>query len=352
MAKNFASRRPIVGLEIDPSYIAAAEVRLNGSLAVHRGATAMLEPGVIRDGEVTDTDQLAGILKAFFATHNLSNRVRVGVANQRIVVRMMDLPALSDGKELAAAVRFQAEDQIPMPLDKAVLDHQSLGVVETPDGPRLRVLVVAARRDMIERLLTAVRRAGLRPEGIDLSAFAMVRALRPSAEQSGVVLYLNGGGLTNIAVADGASCLFTRVAASGLEWMVTRLAERGPLTLEHARAWLSHVGLASPLDDVEGDPQMVANTRGVLDDGVRRIADDVRKSLEFYAAQESGPPVERVMLTGPAASIPGFAEDLSRQLRLPVDPGAVAESRPGALSGGHGASFSVAAGLAVSEVPA
>lgn len=353
MAKSFAPRRTVVGLEIDPSYVSAAEVRVNGSLAIQHAATAMLDPGIIRDGEVTDVDELGATLKTFFATHRFPNRVRIGVANQRIVVRMLDLPPLSDGKELAAAVRFQAEDQVPMPLDKAVLDYQVLGTVETPNGPRMRALVVAARRDMIEKLLAAARRAGLRPEGIDLSAFAMVRALRPAiASQDGVCLYLNGGGLTNIAVAENGNCLFTRVASSGLEWMVARLAERRSLTLEHATAWLSHVGLASPLDDVEGDPQIVSETRSVLDDGVRRIADDVRKSLEFYAAQESGPAVDRMVLTGPAAAIPGFAEDLARQLRLPVEHGVVEEARTGAIAGAHAATFSVAAGLAVTEAPA
>ena len=64
-----------------------------------------------------------------------------------------------------------------MPLESAVLDFQPLDVVDTAEGPRQRVLVVAARRDMVERVLTAVRAAGLRPEGVDLSAFAMIRAL-------------------------------------------------------------------------------------------------------------------------------------------------------------------------------
>ena len=64
-----------------------------------------------------------------------------------------------------------------MPLEQAVLEHHSLGIVDTPDGPRTRVVLVAARRDMIDGLLAAIRSAGLRPEGIDLSAFAMIRAL-------------------------------------------------------------------------------------------------------------------------------------------------------------------------------
>ena len=277
--------------------------------------------------------------------------MRIGVASPRIVVRTLDLPRIKDPKELAAAVRFQAQEQVPMPLEKAVLDYQQLGIVETAEGPRARVIIVAARRDMIDRLLGAVRGAGLRPEGIDLSAFAMIRALRPMAQAEGVVLYVNAGGLTNLAVAEGSRCLFTRVASSGVEGMVTQLAERRGLTLEHSRQWLAHVGLDRPLEEIEGDPEIVADSRTVLADGARRIADDIRNSLEFYAAQEDGRPVDRAVLTGAAASIGGFGEELSRLLGLPVETAAVAEARAGALAGLDAARMTVAAGLAVTEGP-
>ena len=67
---------------------------------------------------------------------------------------------MTDRKELAAAVHFQAQDQVPMPLTNAVLDFHPLGIVDTPAGPRQRVVLVAAQRDMVEHLLGAVRGAG------------------------------------------------------------------------------------------------------------------------------------------------------------------------------------------------
>ena len=97
---------------------------------------------------------------------------------------------------------------------------------------------------------------------------------------------------------------------------------------------------------------MVKETRSVIIDGARRISDDVRTSLEFYAAQGDGRPVERVMLTGPAASIAGFDEDLSRQLGMPVEARSVDEARPGTNLNYDGARFTVAAGLAITEAPA
>ena len=220
---------------------------MNGHIAIKRGAVAELRPGILRDGEVTDAPALAEALKTFFAENDLPNRVRLGVANQRIVVRSIDLPPLEDAKSLDAAVRAEAPDHIPMPMDEAILDYVPLGQVQTAGGPRMRVVIVAARRELIDRLIGATKDAGLKVEGIDLAAFGMVRALA-SAGRAGAVLYINVAGLTNVAVANQSGCLFTRAAAGGLSAIVATLAERRALTLEHSRMWLGHVGLETPLE--------------------------------------------------------------------------------------------------------
>jgi type IV pilus assembly protein PilM len=320
-------------------------------VAVERAAFAPLAPGVVRDGEVVDIDTLAGVLRDLFAEHKFAKRVRVGVANQRIVMRTIDLPPLTDAKQIASAVQFQAQEHIPMPLEQAVLEHQTLGTVETVDGPRTRVVLVAARRDMIERLIEATTRAGLRPQGIDLSAFAMIRALhRPNA--SGTTVYVNIGGITNLAIAVGTTCVFTRVIPYGIESVAGELAERRGLTLEHSHGWLKHVGMLTPVEDIDGDRGIVVEARDVLTEGVRRIGDEVRNSLDFHVMQEGSSPVERVVLTGPAVAIPGFAEQIGQQIGLVVEVGLVSEAKAGGLGGVDAGRLAIAAGLAVEELPA
>jgi type IV pilus assembly protein PilM len=350
MAKKSSKGRTVVGLDIEPSYVAAAEVRNGSGIAVERAVSKSLDPGVMRDGEVTDPEALSEALRELFSEHKLPKRVRLGVANQKIVVRTIELPKIEGEKELDAAIRFQAQEHIPMPLDEAVMDYHVLGNVMTDAGERQRIMVVAARRDMIERLLSTARSAGLRPEGIDLSAFAMIRALgAPAADGSTATLFVNVGGLTNLAVADATYCHFVRVASGGIESMATQLAERRGLTLEHSRQWLSHVGLQAPIDAIEGDPEIVSDARSVLADGTRRIADDVRNSLDFYRAQVDAMVVERAVVTGPAVAISGFTNQLSLDLGMPVDAGSVPEATPGALGGVEAGRVTVAAGLAVEE---
>jgi len=349
MAKR---RKQLVGLDIDPAGVAVAQVAVNGHVEIQKAAFAELESGVVRDGEVTDVEALTETLKALWREHKgLDRRVRVGVANQKIVVRLVELPPLEDRKELEAALRFQAQDQIPMPLDNAVIDFHTLGIVDTGSGPRQQAVVVAARRDMIERVVLAVRNAGLKLEGIDLAAFAMVRALhRPApvseeGEPSEQVLYVWLGGITNLAVAQGTTCVFTRASGGGLETMAIELAERRRLTLVHARQWLEHVGLESPLTDLEGDADVIEEAREVLMDGVRRVANEIRSSLDFQSSYGGSGAVSRVLLTGPATAVPGFAHALEGALGLPVHQATVDH----APSGVDARRMTVAAGLALEE---
>ena len=342
--------KTVVGLDIDPTGITAAQVGSGGRMSVDRCASLALEPGIVRDGEILDVDALSDALKALYrANKSLDRRVRVGLANQKIVVRTIEMPVIKDRKELAAAVRFQAADELPMPLDQAVLDWQPLEIFDGDGGKRQRILLVAARRDMIDKVVAAVRGAGLRLEGIDLGAFGMIRALATPGADGGdgdAVLYVAAAGLTNLAVAQGTQCLFTRAAGGGVEAIAVDLAERRALTLEHARDWLTYVGLTSDITTLEGDAEIVADARRALEDGVRRVATDVRQSLDFHHMQSGGSTVSRAVLTGRAAEIAGFADALSAELGLPVTRGEVDGAPPE-----DAAVYSVAAGLSVPGTP-
>jgi type IV pilus assembly protein PilM len=363
------NEKTLVGLEIEAGSVAATEVRVNGSTAVSATAIAPLPPDAFQDGEVVDAGVLADSLRTLVSEHKLSKRVRLGIANQRVVVRTLRLPVIDDPKELEAAIRFQAQEQIPMPLDQAVLDHRVVGGVKATEdeAPKVDVVVVAARRDMIEASLAPIRKAGLDPVGVDLSAFGLIRATAssvaeettaqdaPAAEGEGespstpakATLYCNIGDASNLAVAKGRSCLFTRVAPAGLENITAGLGESANLTPEHARMWLGHVGLQRPLPELDGDPRVVSAVRSALENGASAVRDELRLSLDFYGAQEGSVPVGRVVLCGPGSAIPGFAEKIESSLSLPLSvcrPPALAE-----LGAEDAARLTLSYGLALDE---
>jgi type IV pilus assembly protein PilM len=329
---------PVVGLDIEAGSIAATEVAANGSAQITASAIGPLDPGAFHEGEVLDPERLTVALKAFFAEHKLSKRVRLGIGNQRLVVRTMRLPAIEDPKEMEAAVRFQAQEQIPMPLDQAVLEHQVVGGVPAEEGgaARVDVVVVAARRDMVASFVEPIRRAGLDPVGVDLSAFAMIRALAgsgaaPDGAQTGdapapAVLYCSLGDVTNLAVARGRACLFTRVSHVGLEAISARLAGARELPPEHTAQWLSYVGLEAPLEQLEGDAEIAAEVRRTLEEGVASLVDELRLSLDYYGAQEAVVPVERIVLCGPGSAIAGLPARMEAGIGIPIS-----AARPPAL---------------------
>lgn len=349
----------IAGLEIEAGSIAVTEVEgTNGSAQVKASAIEALPPGVFHEGEVVDPDGLSSALKSLFGSHKLSKRVRLGIGNQRVVVRTVRLPAIEDPKQLEAAVHFQAQEQIPMPLDQAVLEHQVVGGVPAEEGstPLLDVVVVAARRDMVSSFVEPIRRAGLEPVGIDLSAFAMIRALadagpaadatvEPGQRPSEAVLFCNVGDVTNLAVARGRSCLFTRVSHAGLEAICERLATARGLSAEHAAQWLAHVGLERPIEEIEGDGVTVADARSALEEGVSSLLDEMRLSLDYYGAQEGAIPVGRIVLAGPGSAIPGLLQRMQDGLAPEVG-----MARPQALAGlddGAAARLTLSYGLAL-----
>ncbi len=265
------SARGTVGLDIDGRFLAAVQA---ADGRIERAASVELSEGVIRDGEVADPEALAAALKEFTAAAGLPRNVRLGVSNQQIVVRLIELPVIEDEKERDAAVRFEAADAIAMPLDEAILDHQIAGAGVSDGGtPRMRVVVVAARRTMIDGLVTAAKAAGLKPVGIDLDAFALVRMLAegsPADEAARVFCHL--GGVTNLAVAVGSSCLFAR-PLSGSSESVTAASE---------------------------------------------LADEIRLSIDYYMTQPQARPVDQVVFSGPGARDTALLESLSDQLGLPT----------------------------------
>ena len=346
---SLSKQKTIVGLDIEAGSVAATEIRFNGQADLAGYGTLPLAPGIFREGEVSDPAGLADALKELFAEHKLSKNVRLGIANQRVAVRTIHLPALDDPAELEAAIRFQAQEHIPMPLDQAVLDWHVLGAHTSESGHQtVEVVVVAGRRDMLGGAVEALRAAGLRTVGIDHSAFGMIRALTSSsrvpvgageyveaplpqqpadAPAVGAKLYCNLGDVTNLAVARGPDCLFARMAAFGIEGIAQKIAERKSLTLEHARQWLHHVGLTDPLESVEGDPEIMKTVREALTEGAAKLGDELRMSLEFYRQQEGALQIDGVVACGAGTAIPGLVERVAVELGQPFEIG-----RPAALS--------------------
>jgi type IV pilus assembly protein PilM len=325
-AGSRSAPKRLVGLKIGASQLAAARVANNGQAELLQVAREPLEAGVVVGGELRDPEALADALKAFFRKHKLPRRgVRLGIANNRIGVRTLDVVGISDPKQLANAIRFRAQEALPIPVEEAVLDYRILSESETDEGERIcRVLLVVAYRDLVDRYLDACRKAGLGVTGIDLEAFALLRALAPpraaddEAPDAALVAVAIGHDRSTFAVSDGRFCEFTRVLDWGGANLDAAVAHALDLSAPEAEPIKRSLSLADgPAPDGLRDEQATA-AREAMRRQVQTFARELVSSLQFYQGQPGSLGIGEIVLAGGTAQLEGLAEDLERLIGVRV----------------------------------
>jgi type IV pilus assembly protein PilM len=358
-SKQDARIKRLVGLKIGASQIAAARIANNGAAELLSVARQPLEQGIVVGGELRDPDTLAEQLKLFFARNKLPRtNVRLGIASNRIGVRIFDLPGVDGDKALANAVQFRAQETLPIPLDEAVLDYHVIGEsVDAEGNPAKRVLLVVAYRDLVERYTAACRKAGISLVGIDLEAFALLRALSAprtdDAAPSALVAVAIGHERSTFAVSDGRVCEFTRVLEWGgahLSVGIARALDRAPSEVEAIKRGLSLEAGAEPPEGLSVE----LNERAV--DAVRKqvqtFARELVSSLQFYQNQPGSLGIGEIVLTGGTAHLPGLAQELQQLIGVTVrvgDPLARLKLGKKLLPPEQLGSYTVAIGLGIED---
>ena len=327
-AKGRHRAKKIVGLKVGASQLTAARVSNNGSIELLQVARQPLEPGIVVAGELRDPDALAAALKQFFRKHKLpKSGIRLGVSNNRIGVRVFEISGVDDIEQLRNAVRFRAQDALPISVDEAVMDFHVVGeTVDEEGAPAKRVVLVVAHRDLVERYAAAFRKAGLKLMGVDLEAFALLRSLAadmdPDAqegERSGLVVVSIGSERSTFAVSDGRVCEFTRVLDWGGASLDTAIV--GALEVTPGEAQTVKLGLSladASLVPETLTPEQADAARDAIRRGLEVFARDLVSSLRFYQSQPDSLAIRELVLSGGTAELPGLAEELERLLDVRV----------------------------------
>jgi type IV pilus assembly protein PilM len=321
--------RTRLGLDIGSTAARVAEVSTGDLPVVVRAAQVPLPVGAVENGEVRQPDVVAEALADLWKKAGVKGKqVHLGVGNQRVVVREISLPWLPE-KELRESLAYQVQEFIPMATDEAVLDYDPLGEVDQGGRRMQRILLVAAHKGMVSSLVSAALAAKLDPVGIDLTPFAVVRAVGRGDESLDLetpgdeAVVDVGAHVTTICVHDRGVTRFVRILPSGGRDVTLAIA-RG-LGLEDAVAEALKRGepVELPPDD-EGRPQVLPDPQDVQRLALTRagsFVDEVRSSLEFYAAQVPGARIARVTVTGGGSRLEGFLELLQERIPVPVDRG-------------------------------
>jgi type IV pilus assembly protein PilM len=318
--------RRLIGLDIGTNAVRVAEIDPGDPPRLTTFGQVALPFEAMRDGEVLEPAAVTEAVQRLWRELSLKKgAVRIGVASPRVLVRTVDLPAMSDD-ELASALEFQAQELIPIPLDEAVLDFQALerqepalpapdqGEDEPPPSEMIRVLLAAARRDTVSTVVQAVRAAGLTVSAVDLVPLALVRAIgrRVSDNGNGAEAIVSvGGGVTTIVVHEAGLPRFVRILGSGGRALTDAIARDMALTVEQAEALKRQGALAA---EEHAQAASSAMARPLAD-----LVEQIRGSLDYYRTQPDAARILRVTLTGGAAQTPGLSEQLRELIGMPVD---------------------------------
>ena len=310
----------VVGLDLGSYAVRAVELTVShGRYTLERFAQLTLPPGAIRDGEVVDPHAVSTCVRRLWTEGGFKGKqVVIGVANQRVIVRLADMPSMSEA-DLQSALRFEAQELIPIPVDDAILDFQILDdVLSGTDDPQMRVLLAAAQRDMVATHVSAVEKAGLRVGAVDVVPFALVRALahEPNPFDSDIrseAIVCIGGGVTNVVIHENGVPRFVRVLLVGGDDVTEAIVRELNVQIDEAESLKRRADISSY------DPD-VARAGRVVAERLAPLAEEIRGSLDYYMAQAQSSSVDRVLVTGGGSRIAGLMERLQSQLGARVEP--------------------------------
>jgi len=336
LALSFGAPPLPIGLDIGTDHIRAAQIKPSGAgFALSNYGIVSMPLGAVVEGEIVDPAAVSGAIKELWRRHGFRSKdVAIGVSNQKVVVRLIDLPFM-ERAELEGAIQYQAQDYIPIPVEDAILDFQIIGDYMTPaDEHMMEVLLVAAQRDMVDNAVQAVEGAGLKLAAIDVTAFALVRSLLgPSTglfsdeeeapgEASGIIQMSSG--LTTIAVVERGVTRFTRVSALAGSTFTQAIANVLNMTFDEAeelklRAGLPDIEAPAPIDASTPDGQMVQVAQEALEREANKFIAEVRRSLDYYLTQTTQVrTIRRIYLTGAASQLRNLAQYLEKGLQTQV----------------------------------
>lgn len=366
-SRRTAGTNGFVGLEIGALHLTAAHIVDNGDRRVARLARVPLAPGIVDGGAVHDPVALGNALSELFTQASLPRRgVWLGIANNRIGVRTIEIAGIDDDQQLENAIVFRAHETLSVPLDESVIDYHVVSTRTGDNGELIReILVVVAYRDSVTGYLAATDAANIELAGIDFEAFALLRAVsepisesEPSSSAdpaSAVVVVDVGHQRTVIAISDGRVCQFARVLEWGeceIERAIANTLNLPPSADQQSRGLSLESG---SLRMVGLSPERVTATHDAVRYELQGLARDILSSLRFYQSQPGSLAIDGIVVAGVATAIPGFDQALARELSIPVsiaDPLAHIRLADGVELPGVPGSLALSIGLGIHDRPA
>jgi type IV pilus assembly protein PilM len=308
----FRRQRAVVGLDIGSSAVKAVELKPAGrGYRVAALAAEPVPPDSIVDGAIIDATAVADAIRRLFENKAFKTKeVAASLSGNAVIVKKISLPVMTPA-ELSESIYWEAEQYIPFDIQDVNLDYQ---ILDSGTNGTMDVLLVAAKKEKIADYTGVISQAGRVPVVVDVDAFALQNAFEMNygLEAGHVVVLLNAGASAiNINIVSGAQSVFTRDISMGGNAYTEALQKELNLPFESAE----QVKKGFPADGVTFDdalPVLRAVTENVLL--------EIQKTFDFYKATAASERIDRILLSGGASRVEGFAGALEERFGCPVEP--------------------------------
>lgn len=296
----------MLGIDIGSKSIKLIELAKSGNSWLLKSSGAVGYNGVAPDKAQNDDEihAIAEVLKKIFAQIGASSKeVNISLPESLVFTRVIKFPLLSD-EEVAAAVKWEAEQYIPIPVNEAVIQYTILSRNEATS--QTSVLLVAAPRAIVEKYVKVVRLAGLTPVSAESELTAVARSLSPD---KGVSMLLDlGSSATDMSIIKDTKVVFTRSIPVAGDAFTRAVSQGMGITAQQAEEYKKTYGLAA--DQLEG------KVRKSLEPVFKMVIEEIKKAIQFYSTEEKGDVPTSVVITGGASTMPNIVLYLTESLGI------------------------------------
>ncbi len=316
MVSLLSKSKGAIGLDIGSSFIKVLELQPKGNAwaLVNFGMTK-LPPEAIVDGALMNSNIIVEAIRELIRKNHIRTRdVITSVSGHSVIIKKINLPVMSL-EELEESIHWEAEQYIPFDINDVNIDVQILNKPE--DGNQMEVVLVAAKKDMINDYVAIIQEAGMSPVVIDVDSFAIENMFEVNYEigaEETVVLVNVGASIININVLKGGMTAFTRDITLGGNQYTEEIQKQLGVSYEEAEALKIGGGIVR-------DSQAVVpeEVEGIIQSVNDNVATEIQRSLDFYAATSTEDRIRRIYLAGGSARVPGLTRTIQDKTGVDVE---------------------------------
>lgn len=305
----------VVGVDFAAGIVRAIEI--GGTVrrpVIERYSEITVPNGAIVRGEVVEQHTVATALKQLWSNGGFSSKnIAIGIGNHRVIARDLTMQSASQAR-IRETLPHQVQDMIPMPVAEALLDFYPIAEVDSPLGPQVQGLLVAAAKEGVMSNIRAAKLAGLTTVAVDLNPFALLRVILQGTDAQGTIAVVEiGGSTTSVLVVTNGVPQFIRIIPTGSDQLTQVLAERLELEHDAAEGVKRHIGLSAT--PVAPESQQALE---VIYEVAGELLTSLRNTINYFANTRPEQPIRQILLAGGGALLPGCERAVAEVTRVPA----------------------------------